>query len=184
VHWEATHVTLSACPGSCWDLGLFVSGAVPALFFGVAVGNVLQGVPFRFDDTFADDLRAGDLELQLKQIGDARRRFGVRANAERRNSGAREPHSNSVVFREAILRLENHDARKLGQGGFYPLPDPDRDIFRRGVFEPIDIVQITMVEPFEQRFEGGLDREEIGDKAGGGIDRALKPQFHAIGMPV
>jgi cytochrome d ubiquinol oxidase subunit II len=51
VHWEATHVTLSACPGSCWDLGLFVTGAVPALFFGVAVGNVLQGVPFRFDDT-------------------------------------------------------------------------------------------------------------------------------------
>jgi cytochrome bd ubiquinol oxidase subunit II len=38
-------------PGKCWDLGLFVSGAVPALFFGVAVGNVLQGVPFRFDDT-------------------------------------------------------------------------------------------------------------------------------------
>jgi hypothetical protein len=38
-------------PGKCWGLGLFVSGAVPALFFGVAVGNVLQGVPFRFDDT-------------------------------------------------------------------------------------------------------------------------------------
>ena len=34
-----------------WDFGLFVSGAVPALIFGVAVGNVLQGVPFRFDDT-------------------------------------------------------------------------------------------------------------------------------------
>ncbi|MDQ6867359.1 MAG: cytochrome d ubiquinol oxidase subunit II [Pseudomonadota bacterium] len=34
-----------------WDFGLFVSGAVPALIFGIAVGNVLQGVPFRFDDT-------------------------------------------------------------------------------------------------------------------------------------
>jgi hypothetical protein len=141
-----------------------------------------RSVPLRRH--FADDLRAGGLELQLKQIGDARRRFGVRANAERRNSGAREPHSNSVVFCEAILRLENHDARKLGQGGFYPLPDPDRDIFRRGVFEPIDIVQITMVEPFEQRFERGFDREEIGDKASDRIDRTLKPQFHAIGMPV
>jgi hypothetical protein len=63
------------------------------------------------------------------------------------HSPAREPRSNSVVFREAILRLEHDDARKLGQGGFYPLPDPDRDIFGRGVFEPLDIVQITMVEP-------------------------------------
>lgn len=30
-----------------WDRALFVGGAVPALIFGVAVGNVLQGVPFR-----------------------------------------------------------------------------------------------------------------------------------------
>ena len=32
-----------------WDRALFVGGFVPALIFGVAVGNVLQGVPFRFD---------------------------------------------------------------------------------------------------------------------------------------
>lgn len=31
---------------SSWDWALFVGGAVPALVFGVAVGNVLQGVPF------------------------------------------------------------------------------------------------------------------------------------------
>jgi len=36
---------------NAWDWGLFVAGFVPALIFGVAVGNVLQGVPFRFDDT-------------------------------------------------------------------------------------------------------------------------------------
>lgn len=35
---------------SRWDWALFVSGAVPALLFGVAVGNVIQGVPFRFTD--------------------------------------------------------------------------------------------------------------------------------------
>ncbi|MAS44151.1 MAG: cytochrome d ubiquinol oxidase subunit II [Rhodobacteraceae bacterium] len=29
-----------------WDWALFAGGAVPALVFGVAVGNVLQGVPF------------------------------------------------------------------------------------------------------------------------------------------
>ncbi|MNM02049.1 Cytochrome bd-I ubiquinol oxidase subunit 2 [compost metagenome] len=31
-----------------WDAALFVGGFVPALICGVAMGNVLQGVPFRF----------------------------------------------------------------------------------------------------------------------------------------
>lgn len=34
-----------------WDTGIFLSGLVPSLVFGVAVGNVLQGVPFHYDDT-------------------------------------------------------------------------------------------------------------------------------------
>ncbi|WP_106796893.1 cytochrome d ubiquinol oxidase subunit II [Rhizobium sp. H4] len=38
---------------NAWDWALFIGGFVPALIFGVAVGNVLQGVPFRF----ADDMR-------------------------------------------------------------------------------------------------------------------------------
>ncbi|MCC5960092.1 MAG: cytochrome d ubiquinol oxidase subunit II [Rhodobacteraceae bacterium] len=33
-----------------WDWALFVGGAVPALLFGVAVGNVLLGAPFRLTD--------------------------------------------------------------------------------------------------------------------------------------
>ena len=33
-----------------WDTALFLGGLVPALVFGVAFGNVLQGVPFRFDE--------------------------------------------------------------------------------------------------------------------------------------
>jgi cytochrome d ubiquinol oxidase subunit II len=36
---------------SIWDGALFLGGLVPALVYGVAFGNVLQGVPFRFDDT-------------------------------------------------------------------------------------------------------------------------------------
>jgi cytochrome bd ubiquinol oxidase subunit II len=36
---------------SLWDWGLFAGGAVPALVFGVAFGNLIQGVPFHFDDT-------------------------------------------------------------------------------------------------------------------------------------
>jgi cytochrome d ubiquinol oxidase subunit II len=34
-----------------WDTALFLGGLVPALVFGVAFGNALLGVPFRFDDT-------------------------------------------------------------------------------------------------------------------------------------
>lgn len=32
-----------------WDIALFIGGFVPALIFGVAMGNVLQGLPFHFD---------------------------------------------------------------------------------------------------------------------------------------
>ena len=34
-----------------WDWGLFIGGFVPSLIMGVAVGNVLLGAPFHFDDT-------------------------------------------------------------------------------------------------------------------------------------
>ncbi|WP_067104930.1 cytochrome d ubiquinol oxidase subunit II [Sphingopyxis granuli] len=37
-----------------WDWALFIGGFVPALVFGVAVGNVLTGLPFRLDS----DLRS------------------------------------------------------------------------------------------------------------------------------
>jgi len=33
-----------------WDWGLMVGGVVPSLVFGVAFGNLLQGVPFSYDD--------------------------------------------------------------------------------------------------------------------------------------
>ena len=39
---------------SNWDIALFIGGFVPSLIFGVALGNVLLGVPFRLDN----DLRA------------------------------------------------------------------------------------------------------------------------------
>lgn len=39
VHWRAS-----------WDWALFAGGFVPSLIFGVALGNVLQGVPFRLSE--------------------------------------------------------------------------------------------------------------------------------------
>jgi len=35
---------------AAWDWGLFVGGTVPAVVFGVAFGNLLQGVPFHYDE--------------------------------------------------------------------------------------------------------------------------------------
>jgi len=34
-----------------WDWCLFTGGAVPSFLFGVAFGNLLQGIPFRLDET-------------------------------------------------------------------------------------------------------------------------------------
>ena len=34
-----------------WDWALFIGGFIPALIMGVAVGNVLLGVPYHFDDS-------------------------------------------------------------------------------------------------------------------------------------
>ena len=46
-----------------WDALLFVGGFVPALVFGVAVGNALRGVPFRLDDTLRLTYEGGLLGL-------------------------------------------------------------------------------------------------------------------------
>ena len=35
-----------------WDLAIFLGSFVPALVFGVAFGNLLEGVPFRFDNGY------------------------------------------------------------------------------------------------------------------------------------
>lgn len=35
---------------AAWDWGLFIGGMVPAVIFGVAFGNLLQGVPFHYDE--------------------------------------------------------------------------------------------------------------------------------------
>jgi cytochrome bd ubiquinol oxidase subunit II len=35
-----------------WDIGIFAGSFLPALVFGVAFGNLLEGVPFRFDNAY------------------------------------------------------------------------------------------------------------------------------------
>ncbi len=50
-----------------WDWALFAGGLIPALVFGVAMGNVLQGAPFSFDSdlriTYHDTFLGGLLGL-------------------------------------------------------------------------------------------------------------------------
>jgi cytochrome bd ubiquinol oxidase subunit II len=48
---------------SFWDWALFVGGFVPALVFGVAFGNVLQGVPFHFDESLRMSYEGSLFEL-------------------------------------------------------------------------------------------------------------------------
>lgn len=48
---------------TAWDACLFVAGFVPAFVFGVAVGNVLQGVPFHFDDRLLSLYSGGFFDL-------------------------------------------------------------------------------------------------------------------------
>ena len=48
---------------SGWDWALFVGGFVPALIFGVALGNVLQGVPFNIDPTLRASYSGGLIGL-------------------------------------------------------------------------------------------------------------------------
>ena len=48
---------------SIWDVVLFIGGFVPALIFGVAIGNVLQGVPFHFDSSLRDFYTGGFFAL-------------------------------------------------------------------------------------------------------------------------
>jgi cytochrome d ubiquinol oxidase subunit II len=46
-----------------WDWALFVGGTVPALVFGVAMGNLLEGVPFSFDSELRATYAFGFFDL-------------------------------------------------------------------------------------------------------------------------
>ena len=46
-----------------WDWGLFIGGVVPSLVFGVAFGNLLQGVPFNLDTFMRPWYTGGFFEL-------------------------------------------------------------------------------------------------------------------------
>jgi cytochrome d ubiquinol oxidase subunit II len=48
---------------STWDWCLFTGGLVPPLIFGITFGNLLQGVPFRYEDTMRMEYTGNFLSL-------------------------------------------------------------------------------------------------------------------------
>lgn len=48
---------------SLWDYSLFVSGIVPALIFGVGLGNLFLGLPFYFDETMRSHYEGSFFQL-------------------------------------------------------------------------------------------------------------------------
>jgi cytochrome d ubiquinol oxidase subunit II len=48
---------------TAWDTALFIGGLVPSIVFGVAVGNLLLGVPFRFDSSMRASFEFGFFDL-------------------------------------------------------------------------------------------------------------------------
>lgn len=46
-----------------WDWGLFIGGAVPPLVFGIAFGNLFEGVDFRFDSSLHSSFSGTFLDL-------------------------------------------------------------------------------------------------------------------------
>jgi cytochrome bd ubiquinol oxidase subunit II len=52
-----------------WDYALFVGGLVPSVVFGVAFGNLLQGVPFRIDSDLRILYQGGGLFELLNPYG-------------------------------------------------------------------------------------------------------------------
>lgn len=51
------------CWRTAWDAGLFLGGMVPALAFGIAFGNLLLGLPFRFEDDLQAVYAGGFFDL-------------------------------------------------------------------------------------------------------------------------
>lgn len=78
----------------------------------------------------------------------------------------------------------HHDLAELRQCWLELLPDPDCQAFAGGIFQPVDIVEIVVIQAVVDRLKGGLDIAEIHDPAGLGAGFAADMQLHSKRMPV
>jgi cytochrome bd-type quinol oxidase subunit 2 len=116
-----------------WDYALFISGVVPSLIFGVAVGNALRGgaVPLRL--RFAYDLRGGSLRpsqsfraaLRSCELCDACHAWRHLFGAEGRPAGRRSRRELGAGRRSYFGRSV-HRRRDLREVRSRGLPDHER----------------------------------------------------------
>jgi hypothetical protein len=70
------------------------------------------------------------------------------------------------------------DLAKTGTFGFQFLPEPFRHSFNRGILQAFDVIEIRMVQHFQERFHRVADIRVIVNPAGFWIDIAFHGNFH------
>lgn len=78
----------------------------------------------------------------------------------------------------------DHDLAQQRQGRLQLLPDPYRQSFAGGVVEPVDVIEIVVVETVVKRLERRLDIGEIHHPAGVRIEFSADVQFDPERMSV
>lgn len=63
----------------------------------------------------------------------------------------------AVILRKTIRSLVNYDARHFWKRRLDPMPNPNRDILRRRILKPLDIVEAVVIELGKQRSEPRFD---------------------------
>ena len=76
------------------------------------------------------------------------------------------------------------DLAERSEGRLQPVPDPDRELFAGGVFQPRNIVKAAMIDFVEQRRECRFDIREIHHPARMRLRFAGHMDFHTERMPV
>lgn len=76
------------------------------------------------------------------------------------------------------------DGGEEGEGGFEVVVDPHGDDFAGGVGEAGDVVEVVVVELFDEGFDGFFDVAVVDEVAFGGIDGAGDDDVEAEGMAV
>ena len=125
-----------------WDWALFVGGLVPSLVFGVAMGNLLEGVPFSFDSelratyTFrsfrpVESVRIALRARQRGDVGDSRRgrilrsrRTASSRSVPARSRASRPLHGYAVSGRRSLVVARSLWFRHHGRRGARRQSDP------------------------------------------------------------
>src|SRR5205823_4328651 len=78
-------------------------------------------------------------------------------------------------------RLAHHDAGEWN-GATKTIPDPAGDILARRVLEPVEIVEVSVIELIMQRSESPLEVREVHHPAMSWLDGTANVDFDPVGM--